>query len=40
LHDPGRFTDMPPDWLPWDLLAQNTYEHYQDHLLDFTARLK
>jgi hypothetical protein len=37
LHDPGRFTDMPPDWLPWDLLAQNTYEHYQDHLVDLQA---
>jgi hypothetical protein len=34
LHDPSRFPDMPPDWQPWDLFAQNTYEHYQDHLTD------
>lgn len=31
LHDPGRFADMPADWRPWDLLADNTYRHYQDH---------
>ena len=32
LHDPGRFPGMPPDWQPWKLIAENTYEHYQDHL--------
>lgn len=32
LHDPGRFPGMPPDWEPWKLIAENTYEHYQDHL--------
>lgn len=28
------FADMPADWSPADLLAQNTYEHYNDHLND------
>jgi hypothetical protein len=32
LHNPGRFNQFPPDWLPWELLAENTYRHYQDHL--------
>jgi hypothetical protein len=32
LHDPGRFPNMPPDWQPWKLIAENTYEHYDDHL--------
>ncbi len=39
LHDPSRFPNMPPDWQPWDLFAQNTYEHYQDHLSDLQAWL-
>ena len=34
LNDPGRFADMPADWIPWDLIAGNTYIHYQDHLKD------
>jgi hypothetical protein len=34
LTDPGSFPDMPPDWQPWMLIAQNTYEHYQDHIKD------
>jgi uncharacterized protein (TIGR03083 family) len=32
LVDPGRFRDMPADWVPWQILAGNTYEHYRDHL--------
>ena len=32
LHDPGRFSDMPADWQPWKLIAENTYEHYDDHV--------
>jgi len=37
LQDPGRFSDMPSDWQPWDLIAQNTCEHYEDHLADLRA---
>jgi hypothetical protein len=31
LNDPGKFADMPAEWVPWKLLAENTYEHYRDH---------
>jgi hypothetical protein len=34
LTDPGSFPNMPPDWQPWMILTQNTYEHYQDHIPD------
>ena len=34
LSTPGKFSDMPEDWLPWEMIASNTYEHYDDH---FTA---
>jgi uncharacterized damage-inducible protein DinB len=30
--DPSRFKDMPDDWEPWVIVAQNTYEHYPDHI--------
>ncbi len=32
MDDPSRFTDMPPDWIPWRLFASNTYEHYLRHV--------
>jgi uncharacterized damage-inducible protein DinB len=32
LNDPSRFQDMPEDWKPWRLLANNTYEHYLRHV--------
>ncbi|HNT24162.1 MAG TPA: ClbS/DfsB family four-helix bundle protein [Anaerolineales bacterium] len=31
LHDAERFQGMPEKWKPWELLAGNTYEHYQAH---------
>ena len=31
LNEPGRFADMPVDWLFSDILAQNTYEHHAAH---------
>ncbi|MGB5845427.1 MAG: DinB family protein, partial [Anaerolineales bacterium] len=34
LTNPGSFPNMPPDWQPWLVIAQNTYEHYQDHIQD------
>jgi hypothetical protein len=34
LTDPGTFPNMPPDWQPWMVIAQNTYEHYQVHIQD------
>ena len=29
--DAARFTDMPPGWVPWELIAGNTIWHYPDH---------
>ena len=40
LNDPARFPGMPEDWQPWKPIAENTWEHYQDHLADLPARLK
>ena len=30
-QDAARFTDMPPEWEPWKLIAGNTIWHYPDH---------
>jgi uncharacterized damage-inducible protein DinB len=32
LNDPSRFKEMPTDWLPWKLIAENSYEHYPGHV--------
>ena len=32
LNDPSQFENMPPEWQPWRILAQNTYEHYLRHI--------
>jgi hypothetical protein len=37
LHDAGHFAQMPSDWNPWELFADNTYLHYEDHLIDLKA---
>ena len=34
LTNPESFPDMPPDWQPWLIIAQNTYQHYQQHIPD------
>jgi uncharacterized damage-inducible protein DinB len=39
LDDPGCFRDMPADWSPRQLLAENTSEHYQHHLADIKSWL-
>jgi hypothetical protein len=31
LNDPAQFADMPADWLPWRVIAGNTYIHYREH---------
>jgi epoxyqueuosine reductase QueG len=31
LNDPRAFPGMPPEWVPWDVIASNTYEHYDGH---------
>lgn len=32
LLDPAHFAGMPSDWRPLDIVAQNTYEHYKQHI--------
>ena len=39
LNDPNRFRDMPTDWLPWQIIAGNSYEHYQQHTPSIRAWL-
>lgn len=33
-HDATCFRDMPADWVPWQLLAENSFEHYRHHAAD------
>lgn len=40
LINPDNFTGMPPDWQPWTILADNTYEHYQHHIKDLKRWIK
>lgn len=39
LNDPTRFSGMFADWIPWKLIAENSYEHYQQHISDIQAWL-
>lgn len=32
LVEPARYHGMPLDWVPAEIIAQNTWEHYADHL--------
>lgn len=40
LQDASHFSGMPSNWKPWEIIAQNTYEHYDDHLNDLAAWLE
>jgi uncharacterized protein (TIGR03083 family) len=31
LNQADRFRAMPPDWIPWEVIASNTFEHYPEH---------
>ena len=39
LVDPSHFQDMPTNWVPWRIIAENTYEHYQEHSASLSAWL-
>lgn len=39
LLEAARFKDMPADWLPWRIIAENTFEHYRDHAVIVRAWL-
>ncbi|MDQ2902958.1 MAG: ClbS/DfsB family four-helix bundle protein [Chloroflexota bacterium] len=32
LNDPQRFKNMPQEWKPWQLIAGNSFKHYEDHM--------
>jgi uncharacterized damage-inducible protein DinB len=40
LRDPSRFEFMPADWVPWEIIASNTFGHYQQHTPDIQAWVK
>lgn len=37
LAAPHAFAGMPPEWLPWQVIASNTYVHYPQHAADIEA---
>jgi uncharacterized damage-inducible protein DinB len=39
-NQPGRIQDLPPDWKLWDVLASNTFQHYEDHLAELKEWLR
>ena len=39
LADAARWRDFPPNVLAWEIVAQNTYEHYRDHTADIERYL-
>lgn len=39
LNDASCFKEMPGDWLPWQVLAGNSFQHYQDHTPAIKAML-
>lgn len=40
LNDPALFPGMPAEWVPWDVMASNTYEHYDGHAENMEAWLE
>lgn len=32
LINPRHYRNMPEEWVPWELIAENTYKHYQQHI--------
>jgi len=31
LNDASSLRNIPPNWLPWQVIASNSYEHYHQH---------
>jgi hypothetical protein len=40
LHDPSRYEGMPAEWVPWQILRGNTYQHYEEHAKDLRALIR
>jgi hypothetical protein len=34
LENPIYFNNMPEEWVPLEIIASNTYEHYEHHIRD------
>ncbi|MEO8972074.1 MAG: maleylpyruvate isomerase N-terminal domain-containing protein [Ktedonobacteraceae bacterium] len=39
LNDAHRFKHMPQDWIPWQLFAGNSFDHYRDHMTSLSEWL-
>jgi hypothetical protein len=39
LLEASHFKNMPGDWVPWKVIAGNSYEHYRQHIPDLMQRL-
>jgi hypothetical protein len=37
LLDASHFAGMPSNWKPWEVIASNTWEHYDDHSAGLAA---
>jgi len=40
LIDARRFANMPAEWQPWKIVAENSCEHYRDHVPSLRAWLE
>lgn len=40
LNDAGRFQHMPAAWIPWQVIAGNSYWHYDEHSPSIRAWLE
>ena len=40
LADASHFHEMPADWIPWEMLASNCFEHYRAHMPALRAWLE
>lgn len=37
LSNSSWITHMPPEWKPWEVIASNTFDHFNSHLEQFKA---
>jgi uncharacterized damage-inducible protein DinB len=35
-----KFSDMPEDWVPWKVIADNSFNHYHQHMPEVQAWLE
>ena len=40
LNDPSRYEGMPEEWVPWRIVAQNSYEHRFQHMHALHAAIR